>query len=66
MREGDLVEFFSSWGAFMSEYTERNPGLILSFKPPVDSRAKGSAQVLWSDGSITREHSSYLLVINRK
>ena len=66
MSEGDLVEFFSSFGMFMKGYTKRNPGLVLSVKAPVDSRARGSAEVLWSDGSITSEHSSYLLVVNRQ
>ena len=65
MSEGDLVEFFSSFGMFMKDYSKRNPGLVLNFKPPVDTRSQGSAQVLWSDGSITREHSSFLLVVSR-
>ena len=65
MIKGDLVEFFSSFGMFMKDYKKRNPGLVLNVKQPVDTRARASAEVLWSDGSTTHEHSSYLLVVNK-
>jgi hypothetical protein len=65
MSPGDLVEFFSSYNLFARDYCEKNPGLILTFSPAIDVRAKGSAQVLWADGSTTREHESYLHVVKK-
>ena len=61
MKVGDLVNFWSSFEPFSRGYKKRNPGIILSL-----SRRGGwgsdsvSCTVLWSDESITSEHSVYL------
>ena len=64
LKEGSLVNFYSGYWGFQMEYSHRNPGLVLEIKKPVDARARRSAKVLWSDGSITTEHSTFLEAIN--
>jgi len=61
VKVGELVNFFTSFEPFKRGYEQRNPGIVLSIKEPVDIRAQGSATVLWSDGSVTSEHSTYLV-----
>ena len=65
---GDLVEFYSSFDSFMRDYVYRNPGIVLSVKEK-HAEALGvgrtSAQVMWSDNSVTSEHSSYLRRITK-
>tara|TARA_Y100000592_G_scaffold97344_1_gene167884 strand:- start:197 stop:367 length:171 start_codon:yes stop_codon:yes gene_type:complete len=46
------------------EYAHKNPGIVVEVKKPVDPRARGSATVMWSDGSITTEHSTFLEIAN--
>ena len=63
LEPGDLVEFYSSFETFMSEYEEKNPGLVLSVMEVEKSGiwdARKSAEVMWSDRTVTSEHSSYL------
>jgi len=62
MKSGDLVHFYSSYPVFMKDYRSKNPGLVLSTKSSIDS-PKGSASVLWSDGSLTNEHITYLRIV---
>ncbi len=64
--QGDLVDFYSTVDSFMSDYSERNPGVVLAARPPKSflnaskNIDKGSAYILWSDGTMTKEHISYL------
>ena len=64
--KGDLVNFYSSVESFMSDYSTRNPGVVLAAEPPKSflnpskNIDKGSAYILWSDGTMTKEHISYL------
>ena len=65
VKEGDLVEFYSSFESFMDEYKSKNPGLVLSVmdvKKSVDGKwaDRQSAQVMWKDSTITSEHATYL------
>ena len=62
---GELVMFYSTVSSFQNGYKKRNPGIVLeSTKPKPGSTSmsfdRGSAVVLWSDGSITSEHLGYL------
>ena len=63
LEPGDLVEFYSSFETFMSEYEEKNPGLappVLHVATSGKWDARQSAEVMWSDRTVTSEHSSYL------
>jgi len=65
VKEGDLVEFYSSFESFMDEYKSKNPGLVLSVmdvEKSVDGKwpARKSAKVMWKDNTVTSEHSTYL------
>ena len=68
MKVGDLVNFYSTVASFQSDYLARNPGLVIASKEGSSNSTKhsydrGSAYVLWSDGSMTREHLTYLEVV---
>ncbi len=68
---GDLVNFYSSFALFLESYEHRNPGIVLSVKEPpepneLNFNMKGTVTVMWSDGSITSEHSSYVISANNK
>jgi hypothetical protein len=59
VKAGDLVNFVSNSWVFESaarEYT--NPGIVL--KVNKGSNPFESAEVMWADGRVTREHNSYL------
>ena len=60
MNVGDLVNFYSTVASFQADYKDRNPGVVLSFKKNKNHQLPGSAEVLWANGSVTSEHSSYL------
>ena len=63
LKKGDLVRFYSSVEAFQRDYLERNPGVVLatsSTKSTINFKSPGSAYVLWADGSMTKEHLTYL------
>jgi hypothetical protein len=57
--EGDVVNFYSGYWAFQMEYAHRNPGIVIKTKKPKGAH-RGSATVLWSNGTISTEHASYL------
>ena len=70
---GDLVNFYSSFAPFLQSYIDRNPGIVLCVREPSQEDKdqsnfdiKGSVTVMWSDGSITSEHSSYVISANNK
>ena len=70
VKDGDLVEFYSSFESFMREYESRNPGLVLSVMEVEKSfdgkwAARYSAEVMWKDNTVTFEHSSYLRRITK-
>ena len=67
MKVGDLVNFHTEAWVFAHENRKRaNPGLVVSVSggrapggtDPINGRVV--AKVLWSDGTYTQEHSSYL------
>jgi len=64
---GELIRFYSSFESFQREYDKRNPGVVLKIKRHKSSQdysKRLSAEVLWSDGSITSEHATYLQRVN--
>ena len=68
MKTGDLVNFYSTVASFQKDYCTRNPGLVIASRkasPTATNMSwdRASAYVLWSDGSMTREHASYLQVV---
>jgi len=65
MRSGVLVNFYSTVTAFQEGYTNRNPGLIIASEAGSGEYIdRMHAYVLWNTGEITREHLTYLKVIN--
>ena len=63
MKKGDLVIFECGFPHWQREYDKRNPGIVVSSKDPDGSNYdKGHATVLWSDGSVSQEHLSFLRV----
>ena len=59
--KGDIVNFYSTVASFQEDYRTRNPGIVIaSQKPNRKHYDKGHAYILWADGSMTREHLSYL------
>ena len=61
IKKGDLVKFYTGNPGWQKEYQDRNPGIVVaSQKPTRNHYDKGHAYVLWADGSMTREHLSYL------
>ena len=68
-RAGDLVRFYSGFEPFTRQYESRNPGIVLNVIEKSDLRggwssAQSSAEVRWSDGTITTEHSGYVVVMS--
>jgi len=68
INKGDIVNFYSTVASFQKDYRMRNPGLVIDYREASPTATKmswdrASASVLWSDGSMTREHTSYLEVI---
>jgi len=65
IRISNLVNFYSTVAAFQKDYAHRNPGLVIASQTRSEKcYDKGHAYVLWNTGEITREHSSYLKVID--
>ena len=65
MNKGDLVNFASSSWVTVRPYP--NPGVIYEIherRTSYTASIEIVASVLWSDGSITDEHSCYLEVIS--
>ena len=64
INKGDIVNFYSTVASFQKDYYTRNPGIVVaSQKPNGKYHDKGHAYILWADGSMTREHLSYLEVV---
>ena len=68
MKKGDLVNFYSTFASWQEEYASRNPGIILASREPKvgsskNSYDRGSAYILWANGEMTKEHLTYLKVI---
>jgi hypothetical protein len=64
VKVGDLVNFHTAAWMFASAIDDyANPGLIISV---TNESVHGNviAKVLWSDGTYTQEHSSYLRHVN--
>jgi hypothetical protein len=69
IRKGTLVSFHSTVKSFQKDYQDRNPGVIVAHNKGSASSAKhswdrGSAYILWANGEMTREHTSYLKVLS--
>jgi len=61
MKNGDLVNFYTSNPVWQRDYRGRSPGVIVASQQPGNEYYdKGHAYVLWADGSITKEHLTYL------
>ena len=67
INKGDIVNFYSTVASFQRDYRTRNPGLVIASKvfpnSAKSSFEKNSAYILWADGSMTREYTSYLKVV---
>ena len=64
IKEGDLVNFYSTVISFQKDYRYRNPGVVVASEEPRGGYVdKGHAYILWADGSMTREHHTYLEAI---
>ncbi|MAG25503.1 hypothetical protein CMI47_07975 [Candidatus Pacearchaeota archaeon] len=58
MKVGDLVNFYTRADAWQGFYTDASPGIIIGV---TDLKAENIvADVYWRNGTITREHSSFL------
>lgn len=71
MKVGDVVNFYSTVAAFGNDYRDRNPGLVIASRKASSTATKhswdrGSAYVLWANGDMTKEHTSYLVSVNEK
>ena len=62
---GSLVEFYSSVSSFAIDYRFRNPGIIIDrdIRP---NQARYGVTVLWSNGDISKEHSTYVRLIKEE
>ena len=63
VKKGDLVEFTTNFISWMHDYKHRNPGVVLDVERRIShvGNMTSSATVLWADGSVTSEHSGYLM-----
>jgi protein tyrosine phosphatase len=59
MKVGDLVNFYTRSEVWQSFYTDSSPGIIISVTD-LDQRKNIIADVYWRNGTVTREHSSFL------
>jgi hypothetical protein len=60
MKPGDLVNFHTdAWVFERANDRYQNPGIVLR-----KLRGKDASEVLWADGRITKEHFSYLRLVN--
>ena len=67
-QKGDIVNFYSTVASFQKDYINRNPGLVIASRDPAPESTKhswnrGSAYILWANGEMTKEHSTYLEVV---
>ncbi len=67
MKTGDLVNFISTFHPFQKDYFHRNPGVVLNVKgtPALEAvgRERTTVTVMWANGEITNEHSSYVKIV---
>ena len=64
IRVGDIVNFYSLMKTWEKDYKNRNPGIVVASKEPSGGHFdKGQAYILWANGDMTKEHSSYLEVL---
>ena len=68
VKKGDIVRFYSTVSSFQKDYISRNPGLVLASRDPAPNSTRmswdrGSAYILWSNGDMTKEHTTYLEVV---
>ena len=66
IREGDIVNFFTTVAMWQDDYAGRNPGVVLRVNPKNIHTGRSSATVLWTDGVVTTEHASYLSMATDK
>jgi len=68
VQKGDIVNFYSTVASFQKGYTNRNPGVVIASEEPMYGSTayydKGHAYILWANGDMSREHSTYLEVIS--
>lgn len=69
IRKGALVNFYSTVASFQKDYQSRNPGIVVAHNRGSSSSTKhswdrGSAYVLWANGEMTKEYTSYLELIS--
>lgn len=60
IKEGDIVDFFTTVVMWQDEYASRNPGIVLEVSGKNSMTGKRVATVLWTCGKVTSEHASYL------
>lgn len=66
IKKGQLVNFFTTMPMWKRDYANRNPGVVLGVTRPAGVQGRRySAWVLWSDGNVTHEHSTYLQSVER-
>ena len=65
LKKGQIVNFYTTMSMWANDYSGRNPGVVLEVNWPAGFGShRYSAQVLWSDGAITNEHSTYLQTVD--
>jgi hypothetical protein len=65
MKVGDLVNFYTSAWVFSSANNRyANPGIVLKCSDSTQKQV--AAEIYWRDGKITREHESYLQLMEEK
>jgi len=69
IRKGALVNFYSTVASFQKDYQNRNPGIVIAHKkasPTATNMSwdRASAYILWANGDMTKEHTSYLEVLS--
>jgi len=71
VKVGSVVNFFTTFKQAMRDYEFRNPGIIVA-KQKIEgivsevSNSRESVYILWANGEMTREHASYLKVLNNE
>ena len=71
IRKGAIVNFYSTVASFQEDYQNRNPGIVVAHNKGSSSPTKHpwdreSAYVLWANGEMTKEHTSYLEVLSNE
>lgn len=59
------MRFYSGFEPFTRQYESKNPGIVLDVTEKGGwGGAQHSAEVRWSDGTTTVEHSGYVVVVS--